>query len=168
MAAAARQLSASASTLPAVLPAPGRRRSRSTPARRPSPQRHQRHGGRHLVGRTAHVVTHLPESRPVVGISRSRVWIAVIGALLTGLVAINVMTVSYGASSSKVDEQIQSLQRRNAILQSTETEVLSMPRVQDAAKAAGMTTPDPEELRYLRYKPGDIAAAAARLAAEGG
>ncbi|MBK5233067.1 MAG: hypothetical protein JJE13_08830 [Thermoleophilia bacterium] len=166
MAASARQMSASA--LPAVLPAPGRRRPRSTPARRPSPQRRQRHGGRRLVGRTAHAVTHLPETRPVVGISRSRVWIAVIGVLLTGLVSINVMTVSYGASSSKVDAQIQSLERRNAILKSTETEVLSMPRVHDTAVAAGMAVPDPQELRYLHFKPGDIAAAAQRLAAEGG
>jgi len=166
MAAPARQMSASA--LPAVLPAPGRRRPRATPARRPSPQRHQRHGGRRFVGRTAHVVTHLPESGAVVGISRSRVWIAIIGILLTGLVTINVMTVSYGASSSKIDAQIQSLERRNAILRSTETEMLSMPRVHDAAVAAGMTSPDPEEVRYLHYKPGDIAAAAARLAAEGG
>ncbi len=37
-----------------------------------------------------------------------------------------------------------------------------------AALAAGMAAPDPEELRYLHYKPGDIAAAAQRLAAEGG
>ncbi|MGK2932601.1 MAG: hypothetical protein ACSLFD_07520 [Solirubrobacterales bacterium] len=164
--AAARQLSASAQ--PAVLPAPGRRRPRATQARRPSPQRHQRHGGRRLVGRTAHVVTHLPESRPVVGISRSRVWIAIIGILLTGLVTINVMTVSYGASSSRIDEQIQSLERQNAILKSTETRVLSMPRIHEAAVAAGMASPDPEELRYLNHRPGDIAAAAQRLAAEGG
>lgn len=166
MAASARQLSVSAQ--PAVLPAPGRRRPRATPARRPSPQRHQRHGGRRLAGRTAHVVTHLPESRPVVGVSRSRVWIAIIGILLTGLVTINVMTVGYGASSSRIDEQIQSLERRNAILKSTETELLSMPRVRDAALAAGMAAPEPQELRYLHYKPGDIAAAAQRLAAEGG
>ncbi len=166
MAASARQLSVPAQ--PAVLPAPGRRRPRATPARRPSPQRHQRHGGRRLVGRTVHVVAHLPESRPVVGVSRSRLWIAIIGILLTGLVTINVMTVGYGASSSRIDEQIQSLERRNAILKSTETELLSMPRVRDAALAAGMATPDPEELRYLHYKPGDIAAAAQRLAAEGG
>ncbi len=172
MAAPARQVSASA--MPAVLPAPGRRRSnRSAPVRRRSPapgrrQNGRRHSGRRLVGRTAQAVTHLPETGAVVGMSRSRVWIAVIGILLTGLVTINVMTVSYGASSSRIDAQIQSLERRNAILRSTETEVLAMPRVRDAAISAGMTAPDPEEVRYLQFKPGDIAAAAQRLAAEGG
>lgn len=166
MAATARQMQSSA--LPAVLPAPGRRRTRATPARRPAPQRRQRHGGRRLVGRTAHVVTHLPETGAVVGMSRSRVWIAVIGILLIGLVAVNVVTVSYGASASKVDAEIQALERRNAILKSTETEILSMPRVHETALSAGMAAPDPEELRYLRYKPGDLAAAAQRLAAEGG
>lgn len=167
MAAPARQMPAPA--LPAVLPAPGRRRSRRpAPVRRRGPAPGRRSSGRRLVGRTAQVVTHLPETNAVVGISRSRVWIAVIGVLLTGLVAINVMTVSYGASSSRTDTQIQALERRSAILKSTETRMLSMPRVRDAAVAAGMSVPDPEELNYLQYKPGDIAAAAQRLAAEGG
>jgi hypothetical protein len=164
MAAPARQMSA----MPAVLPAPGRRRTRTTPARRRRPAPQKRQGTRHLVGRTAHVVTHLPESGAVIGASRSRMWIAVIGVLLIGLVAINVITVSYGAMASNIDADIQTLQRRNAILKSSETAALSMPRVQNAATAAGMTVPEPIDLRYLHYKPGDIAAAAQRLAAEGG
>ncbi|MGK2955173.1 MAG: hypothetical protein ACSLFI_05820 [Solirubrobacterales bacterium] len=164
MAAPARQMSA----MPAVLPAPGRRRNRTTPTRRRRPAPRKRHQTRHLVGRTAHVVTHLPETGAVVGASRSRVWIAVIGVLLIGLVAINVVTVSYGAMASNIDADIQALERQNAILRSSETAALSMPRVQGAATAAGMAVPDPTELRYLNFKPGDIAAAAQRLAAEGG
>ena len=164
MGAAARQMS-SASAIPAALPAPGRRRR--SPSRRPvaAPKRQ---GTRRFVRGTAHAVTHLPESSAVVGISRSRVWIAVIGILLIGIVAVNVLTVSYGSMASNIEADIDTLNSRNAILKSTETNALSMPRVTSAATAAGMTLPETTDVRYRSYQPGDIAAAAQRLAAEGG
>ena len=43
-----------------------------------------------------------------------------------------------------------------------------MPRVRRAAVAAGMAVPATDEIIYRSYQPGDIAAAAQRLAAEGG
>jgi len=169
MGAAARQLpnrQASASALPSALPS--RRPGRSAPARRRHVSTPKRHQTRRLVGRTAHVVTHLPESSAVVGMSRSRVWIAVIGVLLIGIVAINVLTVSYGSMASNIEADIDTLQSRNAILKSHETNALAMPRVRDAALAAGMTVPEPIDIRYRNFKPGDFAAAAQVLAAEGG
>jgi len=152
-----------ATALPAY--APGRRRQRRpVPARTRQP-RHRVSGS---ARRTASVVTHLPESTAVVGISRSRVWIAVIGILLIGIVAINVITVSYGAMSGRIQNDIQTLDRQNSILKSQQTEALSMPRVQDAAASAGMLVPAPDEIHYRSFQPGDIAAAAQRLAADGG
>lgn len=165
MPAAARQV-ISASALPAALPAPGRRRRAPSRSRQAAPPK--RHQTRRFVGRTAHVVTHLPESSAVVGISRSRVWIAVIGLLLIGIVAINVLTVSYGSMASNIEADIDTLNNRNAILKSNETTALSMPRIQTAAAAAGMAVPEPTDVRYRNFQPGDIAAAAQRLAAEGG
>jgi len=92
----------------------------------------------------------------------------VIGVLLIGIVAVNVLTVSYGSMASNIEADIQTLERRNAILESSEVTALSMPRVRNAALAAGMAVPAPEEIRYLTFKDGDVAAAAQRLAAEGG
>lgn len=163
MAAPARQMT---SALPAALPA--RRTRRSAPAGHRHPAAPKRHQTRRLVRGTAQAVTHLPESSAVVGMSRSRVWIAVIGILLTGIVAINVLTVSYGSMASNIDADIQTLKNRNAILKSSEVTALSMPRVRNAALAAGMAVPDPQEIRYLTFNDGDVAAAAQRLAAEGG
>ena len=100
--------------------------------------------------------------------SRSRVWIGVIGVLLIGIVAINVLTVSYGSMASSIEADIATLQDRNAILRSTQTKTLSMPQVRSAAAAAGMAVPEPTDVRYRNYSSGDIAAAAQRLAAEGG
>ncbi len=139
--------------------APSRRRRAAPPHRRPSLR---------LVRGTAHAVTHLPESSAVIGISRSRRWIAVVGILLIGIVAINVLTVSYGSMASNVETDIQKLENRNAILESSKITALSMPRVRSAAVASGMAVPDPTDIRYLNFSDGDIAAAAERLAADGG
>ena len=48
-----------------------------------------------------------------------RRWIFVIGALLLAIVAINVVTVSYGAMASKLETQIESIERQNAIPKSS-------------------------------------------------
>ena len=163
-AAAARE----ATALPAY--APGRQRRVRRPEGRPARTRQQPQR-RRVTGtarRTASVAIHLPESTAVVGISRSRVWIAVIGVLLVGIVAINVVTVSYGAMSGKINSEIQKIDRQNSILKSQQTTALSMPRVEDAASAAGMVTPEPTDINYRSFSSGDIAAAAQRLATEGG
>lgn len=156
--------------------APARRPSRQ----RPGPARHHQPGrrrtaspsrsveGRRLVGRGAHAVGRLPESTAVRRMSQSRVWIVVIGLLLIGIVLINVLTVSYGAMASRVETNIEQLERQNSILTSATTRVLSMPRVRSAAAEAGMVTPATTEIRYREFSPEVFASAAQRLAAEGG
>lgn len=172
MAAAAGQPTSSrirGSVLPARMPA--RRRLRPAPASRPAGRDRRRRGAhrsRSLIGRTAHAVTHLPESGAVVGISRSRLWIAVIGVILIGIVGINLVTVSYGSMASRFETQIQELEQRNSILRSSEAAATSMPRIRNAALDAGMAVPATDEIRYRSFAPGDFAAAAQRLAADGG
>jgi hypothetical protein len=150
---------------PATLPSRRRRRPQhqTTPARRRPANRRRR-----LVGRSAHVVGRLPESAAVRKISGSRLWIALIGVLLIGIVAINVLTVSYGAMASRIEGDIEKLERQNSILSSQTTRALSMPRVRNAASAAGMIAPATDEIRYREFGPEVFAAAAQRLAAEGG
>ncbi len=165
MGAAAPKLEAMPRTVPATLPPRRRRQHQTTPGRRRSADR--RPERRRLVGRGAHVVGRIPESAAVRKISGSRIWIAVIGLLLIGIVAINVLTVSYGAMASRVERNIQTLERQNAILGSANTRALSMPRVRNAATAAGMSAPATDEIRYREFGPEVFAAAAQRLAAEG-
>ena len=168
MGAAARRLEAMPRPAPATLPSPRRRRPQhqTTPRhRRPAGNRAPR---RRLVGRGAHAVGRLPESAAVRRISGSRLWIGLIGVLLIGIVAINVLTVSYGAMASRIEGDIEKLERQNSILGSQTTRALSMPRVRDAASAAGMSTPATDEIRYREFGPEVFAAAAQRLAAEGG
>jgi|GEM_PF-1008984 len=170
MGAAARKLEALPRHAPATLP-PRRRRS---PVRHPEPGRRRPAAParpvqrRRLVGRSAHAVGRLPESPAVRRISQSRLWIAVIGVLLIGIVLVNVLTVSYGAMASRVETNIEKLERQNSILTSATTRALSMPRVRNAAAEAGMLVPATTEIKYREFGPEVFAAAAQRLAAEGG
>jgi hypothetical protein len=168
MGAAARRLEAMPQPSPSTLPSPRRRRPQhqTAPARRrPAGRRPAR---RRFVGRSAHVVGRLPESAAVRRISGSRLWIALIGALLIGIVGINVLTVSYGSMASQIERDIEKLERQNSILGSQTTRSLSMPRVRAAASSAGMYAPATDEIRYREFGPEVFAAAAQRLAAEGG
>jgi hypothetical protein len=169
MGAAAPQLDPLPREAPATLP-----RRRRGPARHPGPGRRRPAAParpaqrRRLVGRGAHAVGRLPESSAVRRISGSRIWIAVIGVLLIGIVLVNVLTVSYGAMASRVETNIEKLERQNSILTSATTRKLSMPRVRAAAADAGMVVPATTEIHYREYGPEVFAAAAQRLAAEGG
>ena len=156
--------------LPARVPArpgiPGRRPAvrRRPGTRRPAAR--QRSGLR-LIGKSAHAVTHFPESGLVRTVSTGRRWIFAIGALLLLTVAINVVTVSYGSTASRLETQIESIERQNAILKSAQTAALSMPRVQAQAEAEGMVLPEPDAIHYRSFRPTDYSAAAERLAAGG-
>ena len=160
-------MGAPARTIP-VLPsrAPARR---NIPRRRPGTRRPPgtRAHRLRLIGKSAHAVSHFPESGLVRTVSNGRRWILAIGALLLLTVAINVVTVSYGAMASKLETQIESIERSSAILKSSQTAALAMPRVQSQAEAEGMILPEPDAIHYRSFQPTDYAAAAERLAAGG-
>src|SRR5687767_11636042 len=82
-------------------PAPGRRpRARLAPRRRRSGQTPIAGFVPVAVGRTAGAVGGLADSGLVVRLTRSRLWIGLLGALLVGIVALNVMALSFNASQS--------------------------------------------------------------------
>lgn len=100
------------------------------------------------VGRTAVAVRALPDSGLVFRLTRGRAWIAVLGTLLTGIVALNVGTLTLGASSGRVAEQIQGLEQANLALRATLSERLSTESIHEAATSLGMIVPT--SVRYLR------------------
>ncbi len=146
-----------------------------SPARRPVPRRRpgtrrspgRQNPGLRLIGRSAHAVTHLHESGLVRTAATGRRWIVLIGALLLLIVAINVVTVSYGSMASKLETRIQGIERQNVILKSSQTAALAMPEVQKRAEAEGMYLTEPDIIAYRSFEPSDFAVAAQRLAAGG-
>ncbi len=115
------------------------------------------------VGRTAVAVGGIADSRPVVGLTRSRAWIGLIGVLLVGIVGLNVYSLSLSASGSQVAEQADELALDNSTLRAQLTERLSNEEIQQAAGKLGLANPQPDAIGYLRVSPGDAKAAAKRL-----
>ncbi|HET7122157.1 MAG TPA: hypothetical protein VFI17_13015 [Solirubrobacterales bacterium] len=151
--------------------APARRAAATAPARRTAPRRAVPAGRPKLAvvaGRTAVAVSQLPDSSLVVRMTRGRAWIAVLGILLVGIVGLNVATLSFAASSGKIDAQITALEKENTMLESRVAERYSTARVRSEAAALGLAMPTTEEPKLVEPQPGDVATAAARLAAAGG
>lgn len=119
------------------------------------------------VGRTAVAVSQLPDSGLVVRLTRGRAWIAVLGALLVGIVALNVVTLSFAASSGKIDEQITALDRENSILRARDAHLSGIGAVRGAAVPLGLAMANTDEIHVTEAGPDDVATAAARLAAAG-
>ena len=157
--------------LPAPAPSRTTKPKRKAPARRPAPKRAPASGRPKLAvvaGRTAVAVSQLPDSGLVVRMTRGRAWIAVLGVLLVGIVALNVATLSFAASAGKIDEQITALEKENSMLESREAQHFSTAQVRSKGAALGLAMPNTEEPALIEFEPADVATAASRLAAAGG
>lgn len=160
----------------ATAPAPARRvRSSSAPARQKAnaPARRRapaRRPGGHLIPiavGTATAVRQLPDSSLMVRMTRGRAWIAVLGLLLAGIVAVNVVTLSLAASAGQLERNITALDQENSILRSRDAQRSGAARIRHDATALGLTAASSEAAGYVRANRGDVAVAAQRLAAAG-
>jgi hypothetical protein len=157
-----------------ALPAPAPSRTtapkRRAPARKPATKRAPAARPKLAVvaGRTAVAVRDLPDSSLVVRMTQGRLWIGVLGLLLVGIVALNVATLSFAATSGKIDEAITALEKENSMLESRVAQHYSTARVRGEAAQLGLAMPTTEEPKLIEAEPGDVATAAARLAAAGG
>jgi hypothetical protein len=140
--------------------APPRRR---TPARRP---------GGHLIPiavGTATAVGRLPDSGLIVRLTRGRAWIPLLGVLLTGIVALNVVTLSLTATASRIDQNIQALEEENSLLRSRDAQKSATERVRNDAAGLGLVVPATDHITSVQSRAKDPAIAARRLeAAESG
>lgn len=163
-----------AAPAPARRKAPARAPARKPPARKPArratPGQRVAAGGRLIpiaVGRTAVAVRELPDSGLVVRLTRGRAWIGVLGLLLAGIVALNVVTLSFAASSSKVDERNTALEQENTMLQSRLAGEQAPKKTRHEAAELGLAMPTTEAPTVVRVGPDVVAKAAQRLAAAG-
>jgi hypothetical protein len=167
---------ARATAAPATAPArraPARKApARKSPARAPQRARPKtkRSGGQLIpiaVGRTAVAVRQLPDTGLVVRMTRGRAWIAVLGVLLVGIVGLNVVTLSFAASSGKIDEQIGALEAENSMLEGRVATKLGPDRIRNQAAPLGLRMSTEQGPRVITYSPDDIGIAAARLSGAG-
>ena len=105
----------------------------------------------------------IADSGIVLRLTRSRLWIGALGALLVGIVGLNVFALSFNAASSKTAGVSDELRRENSALVSQIADGLSNERLHNAADRLGLIVPEPGSILYLEPQPGDAAAAAERL-----
>jgi hypothetical protein len=117
------------------------------------------------AGRAAVAVTQLPESGLIHRLTRGRAWIGVLGVLLVGIVALNVVTLSFAASSGKVDVKNTELSKENSMLQGLVAEKYGQARLRHEAGGLGLTMPTDKVPHLIDVRPTDVGEAAARLAA---
>ena len=144
-------------------------RSKSARTVRARPARPNQHQGGNLipmaVGRTAVAVRGLPDSGLVFRLTRGRAWIGVLSVLLTGIVALNVVSLSLSASQGKISQQAQILEQENSALRARLAHRLSNGRVRSAAASIGMASPAPSDINYRDASGEAVRLTARRLAA---
>lgn len=118
-----------------------------------------------FAGRTAVAVGQLPDSGLVVRLTRGRAWIAVLGALLAGIVALNVVTLSFAASSGHIDEQLTLLEQENSVLSSKDARLSGIGPVRNAGGDLGLAMAATDAIHFTEAGPDSVATAAQRLAA---
>jgi hypothetical protein len=158
---------------PALAVAPARKPAPKAPVRRPAPSRRRapsrRAGGQLLpiaVG-TASAVRSLPDSSLMVRMTRGRAWIGVLGVLLAGIVALNVLTLSLAAGAGHVDQNIQALDEENSILRGADARKSGAGRIRLDAAALGLSAAAIDQVGAIRASSSDVETAARRLAAAG-
>jgi hypothetical protein len=113
--------------------------------------------------RTAGAVGDLADSGVMVRLTRGRLWIGLLAALLAGIVALNVFSLSFSSSASKVAERSESLEQENSVLRARLAKQLSSKRVESMAASLGLEIPKPGEIVYLSPDKNDPEVAAKRL-----
>ena len=97
----------------------------------------------------AGAVRDISDSSLIVRLTRGRGWIALLCALLGGIVTLNVLSLSITTGSGQISQQIAQLERSNSALRGELAEQLSASRVEAWAADAGLAVPHPRDIGYL-------------------
>jgi len=117
--------------------------------------------------RSAGAVRDLSDSGLIVRLTRGRGWIAVLCALLGGIVALNVLSLSLTAGSGRTSLQIDELKTQISSLRAQIDEQLAAGKVEAEAARLGLANPDPKAITFLRAADADARRVAHLLATDG-
>ena len=156
---------ARATGAPATRPRPGHTGTRARPQARPA-RRAKPVTGAVRVVRTAVAIGDAADSRLIVRLTRSQAWIAIVGALLIGIVALNVYSLSLGAGVSSTAGVADDLERENSLLREQIGRLRKNGEIERFAAKLGLGQPTSEQLIRVVSRKGDASRAAARLRGE--
>jgi|SRR5215207_1208235 len=158
-----------------MTPATARSRSRTHARRSPAP-----HGPRRISGPLAAAagaaslprrgttsvferIRALPDHRVVDRLLRSRLWIWALGALLGGIVAMQVSLLKLNSGISRAVETTATLERQNADIEASIARLSSPDRIESGASTLGMVMPPAGDVSYLTAGPQDPSNAVRRM-----
>lgn len=105
----------------------------------------------------------LPEHRVVDRLLRSRLWIWMLGALLGGIVAMQVSLLELNSGISRAVETTSTLERQNADLEAAIARLSSTDRIESGATMLGMVMSPAGDVSYLNAGLRDPANAVRRM-----
>jgi hypothetical protein len=100
-------------------------------------------------------------------ILRGRAWVALVGALLAGIVFLNVSVLELNRGIASTSARTAKLERANSRIRGKVADLGSAERIQSMAEARGYILPLPGEVTYLRPGASDARRAAARVSQPG-
>jgi cell division protein FtsL len=139
-----------AAAAPATRTAPARRRSgpaaKPKPAQQPARQRQAAPSpvARVLSGRGMPLIDRL---------LRGRGWVVIVGALLAGIVFLNVSVLELNRGIAQTDASAAGLERTNSALRERVAKLDSGERIQQLAARKGFVMPQPGDVTFVRPRP---------------
>ena len=107
-------------------------------------------GGARVAWRVAESALEASHSRTMDRLVRSRAWVVIIGVGLIGIVAMQVSMLKLNSGIGRAVDTVATLERGNASLKATVSELSSGDRIQRLAGAEGFVMPEPADVTYLR------------------
>jgi len=107
-------------------------------------------GGARVAWRVAESALEASHSRTMDRLVRSRAWVVIIGVGLIGIVAMQVSMLKLNSGIGRAVDTVATLERSNASLKATVSELSSGDRIQRLAGERGFVMPEPADVTYLR------------------
>ncbi|MGI8805000.1 MAG: hypothetical protein ACR2IN_04820, partial [Thermoleophilaceae bacterium] len=122
-------------------------------ARTAAPHRRPSRAPRRAAGAAVLRLPVLPAGGLLDRLLRGRVWVGLVGALLAGIVFLNVSLLGINGGIAATSDQATELRRQNAELRLDVAKLGSSERIQRAAEAQGFVMPAPGDVTYLEPDP---------------
>lgn len=108
-----------------------------------------RRGATQLLARTMAALRALPDHRWLDRLVRSRWWIPVLGVMLTGVVAVQVEVLKYGANDGRAMTLATELQSRDQLLRLSIAQLSDDQRIEQIAGRMGMVMAGPTSVDFV-------------------
>jgi len=141
-------------------------RARTAPATRTAPARRKSGAVKPRTAAAPSPVARVLNSRgmPLVDrILRGPAWVVMLGALLAGIVFLNVSVLELNRGIARTDAKSADLERTNSGLRARVAKLDSGERIQQLAAARGFVMPQPGDVTYLRDRSSNARLAAQRM-----